>query len=104
MTDRAILAYLAGIIDGEGTVGIYSRGGARRGEYQFHMSVVNTHEPTLHLLREHLGGTVRSRPTNTGRLGKKPIWVWQHRGDGAWDAYYKVEPYLRIKRWKQEPK
>jgi hypothetical protein len=50
------LAYLAGIIDGEGTIGIY-RGGA---PYSYHLALVvtNTHRPMLEWVHARIGGSL----------------------------------------------
>lgn len=96
------LAYMAGIIDGEGSFGFSKRGPSGNHRLYFYIQVVMTDRPIVELFSELFGGAINERML-VGRLGTKPQYVWQVRGDRAWDAYYQLEPYLRIKRWKQEP-
>lgn len=103
MTDPLILAYLAGIIDGEGSVGFAHRGPASGCRRFFYIQVVMTDKPIMDLFVETFGGKLHQRNL-VGRLGTKPQWAWQARGNPAWDIYYQLEPYLRLKRWKQEPR
>lgn len=93
------LAYLAGIFDGEGSIGFFSRGGKRA--RQFCLEVKMTDKPIIDLLQSELGGTVVFRPREKAHW--KDQWRWKVRDEQAWTAYYKLEPYLRLKRWAQEP-
>lgn len=93
------LAYLAGFFDGEGSLGFWRSG---RGYRHFRMGMCNTNREILDLFQAVLGGSIVHKPL--GKLGRKQQWHWSVCGDAAWDAYYKLEPYLREKRWKQEPK
>ena len=53
------LAYLAGVIDGEGTIGIYHN--KKRNEYRLKVYVVNTDERLIRWLQDNFGGYVYSR-------------------------------------------
>ena len=50
------LAYIAGVIDGEGTIGIYRQGAA--GHYQMKICISNSSWPLLEWIRERVGGAL----------------------------------------------
>lgn len=94
------LAYLAGFFDGEGCIGHYQGGGGRS---HFRMFLANSNLAILEDFRDTLGGTIHVK-SKSSPLTKRDMWTWNAQGEGAWDAYYKLEPYLREKRWKHEPR
>lgn len=49
-------AYIAGVIDGEGTIGIYRQGA--RGHYQMKICISNSSWPLLEWIRERVGGAL----------------------------------------------
>jgi len=50
------LAYIAGLIDGEGTIGIYRQGAA--GHYQMKVCISNSSWALLEWIRERIGGAL----------------------------------------------
>lgn len=90
---RTDLAYLAGIIDGEGCFSIYS-GGPR--EFQLRVYVVNTNKDLIDWLQDTFGGLVYSRNST-----KNPHWrtkyEWVLDGKMTEHLIPKVQPYLIIK-------
>jgi hypothetical protein len=92
------LPYLAGIFDGEGSIGFFSAG--RKKGSVFTLEVGMTDEIVITLLHEELGGWKWFKGTKDHR---KEMWRWRVEGEAAWDAYYKLRPYLRVKRWLAEP-
>lgn len=101
MSSPTILAYLAGIFDGEGCIGFY-KSGSVGGRY-FRLTVAMTDEAIIRLLHTELGGRMNG-PKKPQKAHWKPLYVWNARGEDAWRAYYLMEPYLRLKRWSREPK
>lgn len=95
--EREALAYIAGFIDGEGSIGIHkrTRNGGRSIDWVPNVSVVNTHRPVMELIALSLGGTVRTRDHK--RLGRKTIYTlsWSHRKARAIAAA--LLPYLKVK-------
>jgi hypothetical protein len=87
------IAYLAGIIDGEGSIGMSSGGAGIR---RFVIEVKMTDEMTIRLLHAAFGGNVITR-TPANPLWK-PLWRWRVTGTAARQAYQQLCPYLRIKR------
>lgn len=73
ITDKE-LAYLAGIVDGEGSVGVYWCKDHSAPTFQFF--VTNTNFDLERWIRQRLPwAKIRSR-VRKGSLGTKPIWEW----------------------------
>lgn len=89
-----LLAYLAGIVDGEGTVQYLSKGVGR--SPAFFMKVKMTDKPIVLLLHETFGGSLmfckREKPHY------KDQWRWSVSHKKAWATYAILEPFLRLKR------
>jgi hypothetical protein len=91
------LAYLAGIIDGEGTISLKTVAEPRA--YVI-VSVANT-SAELRAWLAPIGGTFHDRSPDEARLGNKPIWNWWVRGRLDCLALLEaIEPYMVIKRAK----
>jgi len=93
------LAYLAGFFDGEGTQNHWTSGGYT----YYRLFLSNTNREILQLYQDEFGGAICNKKLHSP-LSRKPMWTWSINGEGAWDAYYKMRPYLREKIWKGEPK
>jgi len=97
------LAYVAGIIDGEGCIGIQTfktrgrRGGVRYGMY---VTVANTNEWLIQWFKFNFGGCV-CRTDNSGS-NNKDCWSWRIQTRQAADFLRLVLPYLQIKRFRAE--
>jgi len=74
-TDPALLGWCAGLIDGEGSIGIYGQVVTLR--------IVMTDEPTLRRVRALLGGTMQR---HADRLRRRPSWYWLAGGHRATQA------------------
>jgi hypothetical protein len=93
MGDALLLAYLAGIVDGEGSIGTLSKGPSK--PRVFFIEVKMTSEEIIDLLHATIGGHKASRPSTTGRW--KNQWRWRVTCRAARAAYVKLKPYLRLK-------
>jgi len=97
--DPALLAYLAGIIDGEGSINITSTKApnSRNVSHALRMSVTNTSEALMVWLIDTFGsGRQMSRNTNPGKWATRYDWVvYGHQAEVVLRA---VLPYLVIKR------
>jgi hypothetical protein len=88
------LAYLAGIIDGEGTIRAFVAGGRNRVLVQ----VANTSEDLIHWL-EQFGGKSYWDSCNPKRRRHKPCAAWRvTRALDCFRLLSALRPYLRIKR------
>ncbi len=91
-----ILAYTAGIIDGEGCIGIYQN--VIKGKTYSHLtvSVVNTNEWLLHWLKFNFGGTFTEyqplQPTC------KDSYKWSLHSKKANDFLSMILPFLQLKK------
>ena len=84
-------AYIAGLIDGEGTI-------VARANGQRVMSMGNTNLEVIEWLVAHVGGTFYHSPNGTG-LGKKPFWRWHLSRSRVVEALIeRMRPYAIIKR------
>ena len=107
MTEEEKLAYLGGIIDGEGTVGIerVKRDGKRgRGDDSYHirLTVANTDRKLISWLKEQFGGEARWDV----RKKKNENWAetheWRKKGERAFKLLQKVEEFIVIKKGQVE--
>jgi hypothetical protein len=92
-------AYLAGIIDGEGCIGIGRRRGATKKGRALYISptlqVSNTKQELLTWLADRYGGGVYF--CRDKREKRKPHWVWIVAGQRALRAIRDARPYLLLK-------
>jgi len=94
--DRLQLAYLAGIIDGEGCISLH-RQVSKNGfvSYNPFVKVEMVAQEPIILLQAMFGGKVRLRRT---RVGCQPVWYWKVRGDGAYQCLVALCNYLLVKK------
>lgn len=102
--DQAVIAYTAGLLDGEGSIYVPSRLHQERGQFRIEISqsVTNGGEQLFRgLQREWDGiGSVRLRPVEHGLCD---AWTW--RLDRINEAEFLLRtclPYLRVKRARAE--
>lgn len=87
-------AYLAGIMDGEGSVMIVSRGGGR--SLSALLSVTNTKYPMLQwIIDRTMVGLINRQYQETSK--RSETWFWRCWGDGALMVLRQIKPYLVIK-------
>lgn len=86
-------AYLAGIIDGEGTISL-TRNGAKDKFRRIVISVPSTSLELIQYLHRTFGGTVVTRTSRQAH--HLTCRVWQVRNDNALDILSKILPHLRI--------
>ena len=97
----AQLSYLAGIIDGEGSIyiGNFSsnkKTGAKY--YQTNMEVTNTAESLIDWLMDNIGGRRGEyTPKQTPKNARKKVYRWMVSGDDLTQLCHLLLPYLVIK-------
>jgi len=93
------LAYAAGIIDGEGYIGIHKRKRKLRYSeslsYSLEVSVVMVEKEIPDWLRLKFGGSVRKI---LKRKERKDVWCWDIWAKKARDFLIIIRPYLKIKQ------
>lgn len=89
-------AYLAGLIDADGTIGLYRKGRNGGAQYVLQMGISNTRNDVLAWVQEVTGvGLVAvNRPADERR---KAAYHWIVQNRGAWSVLQQVMPYMRIK-------
>ncbi len=98
--NKTDLAYIAGIVDGEGTI----RAAPRRTEgngCRMEVSVTSTTEWLCRWLKFNFGGCLVKRK-NYNPLRHKQSWDWILGANKAKEFLYLIYPYLRIKKAQAE--
>lgn len=100
MTEEERMAYLAGIIDGEGTIAIDKKKhkGGRNGQkyygYEIVFSAPNTSYELISWLKKNFGGNI----TTYKPEGRRPYWRWQLANKQKIKELLKgMRPYLIVK-------
>src|ERR1035441_618105 len=98
MTNEETLAYLAGIIDGEGSIGIKRMKPTAKnptGQWIGYIGAGMTDEQPIRMLQAAFGGCVTIRPPK--RVGWRKSWKWQLTSQKACAAISRLFPFLQIK-------
>jgi hypothetical protein len=92
----AELAYCAGIIDGEGCIGIYGR--SDRQTYFASIQVAMCEPQAIDLLFQTFGGRRTINSVQRKNPAYRPQHVWSVRAKDAVKALERLLPFLRIKK------
>lgn len=96
------VAYLAGIIDGEGSIYIGNFScNAKTGSpyFQTNIQVTNTSKELIDWLEDTFGGLVSKRtPRQMAKNSTKQAWVWTASGDRVTHICELITPYLICKK------
>lgn len=86
-------AYIAGLVDGEGSVMLTER---KAGTVHLRVAVSNTFKPVLEWLGEitGIGSVYRHEPNKSNH---KVGWSWRCHSNGAEELLRQIRPFLRIK-------
>lgn len=88
------LAYAAGLIDGEGCIGIYYN--SHNGNYQLRITVEMCERQGLEILYELFDGKWYYKE-HSNRPNRRPVYVWMLFNSRAEDALGQLVPYLQVK-------
>lgn len=96
---KHLFAYTAGIIDGDGSIGIYRhRNKSKRGfTYDLIVSVWNTNEWLVQWLKMNYGGSASPAPWSKERPKWKTRWKWAIYQNKAAEFLKLILPYLQMK-------
>lgn len=102
ITSKSTAAYLAGLLDGEGWIGVskvsdYAHSRTRKGYFfKANIAIANTYKPLIDWLQKSFGGTVRE--DNRGNR-KRTLYQWGSQNPEYITEFLRtILPYLRIKR------
>ena len=91
MFSNADIAYLAGIVDGEGSIGL----GVRQRKYVTPtLQISNTNRILIDWLLT-IGGTAYA--TKEARPNRKRCWLWRMAGSEARELIRTIRPFLKLK-------
>jgi hypothetical protein len=88
------LAYVAGLIDGEGTVTIAKVKRTKSPHYQLHLRLEMTHRATIERAQKILGGVIKER---AGKQGCKRSYRVVRVDNDAYLVLKLLQPYLTTK-------
>ena len=91
---KTLYAYVAGIIDGDGHIGIYRINTAKQKRFAIRVTVGTTSEWLSQFLQFHFGGSTHISP----RPEHKSIWFWAVSAKKAEQVIELLLPYLQLKR------
>lgn len=102
----AVAAYMAGILDGEGSLSIGNHSGNRKNgdrHYQVNIAVCSTDKPLIDWISYHFGGFQGEyTPKQMSKNGRKQVYRWQCSGDRLTHICEITLPYLIIKKRQAE--
>lgn len=90
------LGWAAGMLDGEGTIGLYKHN-KRTNQVTLKVSIGNTYKPALEFLQQFFNGWGSLYPL-TKYPGRKQVYAWCVSARQASEVVKKLAPYLIIKR------
>lgn len=93
----ARLAWAAGFIDGDGSIGIYRNG--KRQAYILFLQATQVNPAPLKVLQELFGGSVRQQP---GGGKRRDYFLWAIAAQKAGSALRQILPFLQMKREEAE--
>jgi len=96
------LAYLAGFIDGEGSIAIFNHQDKRSGRpcYKMWLNVYNTDENVMGWIAFRFGGKVTKVKRRT--MHNKQQYSWNRSGRNAAEILKACLPYFKVKRQQAE--
>ena len=100
MDEKEKLAYLGGIIDGEGTIAITKKKIAKRGynpSYVLRVSIAGSDKQLSKWLKENFGGKIYALNMQNG-FNKKKMFQWILNSNNGYKLLKKVKDYLLIKK------
>jgi len=92
-----LYAWMAGFVDGEGTITICSMAKSKR--FTIKLAVCNTKREALEVFEREFGGKVRTRNwgTKAGRENWNTCYEWMLTSRQAIKAIILLQPYLKLK-------
>jgi len=94
-------AYVCGLFDGEGTVGVYetknkTKNGGRRSAWHYEVQIANTDIRIMKWLLDKIGGRMALK--SKGKEHWSQGYVWRLTGENAVKFFIAIRPYSIIKK------
>lgn len=101
--DKLIVSYVAGLIDGEGSIVIgVSKIGSKKDRktpcHWLQVGITNTDKKLIDWLHNILGGHISDNSHSPSRKNQRPCWAWRIMSNEAKRFLEIIYPYVRIKR------
>lgn len=102
-SDPTLAAYLAGMIDADGNIGIHEQQQRNLTKlYYPYVQVTNTNEDLMKWLKDTFGANYYARSTGKNGLlyeekGWKPVFAWRVTGKNATNLLSHILPYMVVK-------
>jgi len=94
---KLFLSYLAGFVDGEGTIGVSKRKRIKWFCYDPYLSIANSDLPVLEYINKTIGfGSIRR--SKSIRFGRKPVYSYWTSNKNAKTIIKALYPYLIVKK------
>lgn len=93
------LKYVAGLVDGEGSIFIHKQIDRRLRHYLYYLrlAVSNTYRPILYLLKDQFGGSIKEIIFPKDK-NYKTAYIWALASRSAFEFIKLIQPYLIIKK------
>lgn len=103
MINNEILAYVAGLFDGEGSIviGVSKPSIKKRMKSPSHwlqVGISNTNKEIIDWLKNNFGGHISNRSYSPSRKNCIPSWEWRVMSNKAKDFLINISPFVRIKK------
>ena len=101
--DNQTLAYVAGLMDGEGSIVIAvskpsSKNGRKIPSHFLQVGIINTNREIINWLHDTFGGHISDNSHSTSRHNRRPCWAWRIMCNQAKEFLEKIYPFLKIKK------
>lgn len=89
------LSYAAGLVDGEGCIGVYHN--SHNGNYQLRLSIDMVEPIAINLCHDLFGGVMYQK-NKFGYMNRRDTNMWLVFNNEAANSIRAIEPYLRVKK------
>ena len=96
-TTEADRAYVAGLVDGEGTICVFQSYTQGSNHFILRTSVYNTYEPVLHWVKGKFGGRVRPVQRKIRVEGHQQGYIWEGGAQQSANMLRVIRRYMIIK-------
>ena len=99
MTEEVLLAYAAGLLDGEGSlvIGCGLKADRPSPSYWLQVDTTNTDRALIDRLHEHFGGHISDHSHAPSRRRQRPCWAWRVISRDAPAFLRRIQPFVRVK-------